>query len=128
MQETPVRFLGWEDPLEASMTTHSSILAWKIPMDRGAWEATVHGVAKGQTRLTNSAQHIVTSTEDLGALSGILFQENFLPRKYRSTPVPASSVSVLCSEVGPPVFLIHCPELQLSEDYLFGHFNTVISY
>ena len=53
MQETPVRFLGWEDPLEASMTTNSSILAWKIPMDRGAWEATVHGVAKGQTRLTN---------------------------------------------------------------------------
>ena len=37
---------GWEDPLEEGMTTHSSILAWKIPMDRGAWQATVHGVAK----------------------------------------------------------------------------------
>ena len=53
MQETPVQFLGWEDPLEASMTTHSSILAWKIPMDRGAWQAIVHGAAKGQTQLTN---------------------------------------------------------------------------
>ena len=37
---------GWEDPLEEGMTTHSSILAWRIPMDRGAWRATVHGVAK----------------------------------------------------------------------------------
>ena len=31
MQETWVRFLGWEDPLEEEMTTHSSILAWRIP-------------------------------------------------------------------------------------------------
>ena len=45
--------LGWipgqEDPLEAGIVTHSSILAWRIPMDRGAWRATVHGVAKSQT-------------------------------------------------------------------------------
>jgi len=34
LQETPVRSLGWEDPLEESMATHSSILAWRIPMDR----------------------------------------------------------------------------------------------
>ena len=31
MQETLVRFLGWEDPLEKRKATHSSILAWKIP-------------------------------------------------------------------------------------------------
>ena len=37
MQETLVRSLGWEDPLEEGMATHSSILAWKIPMDRRAW-------------------------------------------------------------------------------------------
>jgi len=43
MQETWVRSLGWEDALEKRMATHSSILAWRIPMDRGAWEATVHG-------------------------------------------------------------------------------------
>ena len=36
MQETPVQSLGWEDPLEERMATHSSILAWRIPMDRGA--------------------------------------------------------------------------------------------
>ena len=42
--ETWVRSLGWEDPLEEGMETHCSILAWKIPMDRGAWKVTVHGV------------------------------------------------------------------------------------
>ena len=49
MWETWVRSLGWEDPLEKGMATHSSILAWRIPMDRGAWRATVHRVAKSQT-------------------------------------------------------------------------------
>ena len=39
MQETWVQSLGWEDPLEEGMATHSSILAWRIPMDRGAWWA-----------------------------------------------------------------------------------------
>ena len=46
MQETWVQSLGQEDPLEKDMVTHSSILAWKNPMDRGAWQATVHGVAR----------------------------------------------------------------------------------
>ena len=45
MQETWV----WEDPLEEGMATHYSILAWRIPMDRGAWWATVHGVTKSLT-------------------------------------------------------------------------------
>ena len=45
--------LGWEDPLEEGMATHSNILAWRIPMNRGAWRATVHGVAKSQTRLSD---------------------------------------------------------------------------
>ena len=49
MQETWVQFLGWEDPLEEGMETHSSILAWRIPMDRGAWWGTVHGFTKSQT-------------------------------------------------------------------------------
>ena len=46
MQETWVRSLGWEDPLEEEMATHSSILPWKNPIDRGDWQATVHRVAK----------------------------------------------------------------------------------
>ena len=43
--------LGWEESLEGGMATRSSILAWRIPMDRGAWQATVCGVAKSRTRL-----------------------------------------------------------------------------
>ena len=46
VQETWVQSLGWEDPLEGGMETHFSILAWRIPMDRGTWQATIHGVAE----------------------------------------------------------------------------------
>ena len=46
MWETCVQSLCWEDPLEEGIETHSSILAWKIPMDRGAWWATVHRVTE----------------------------------------------------------------------------------
>ena len=42
--------LGWEHSLEEGMATHSSVLAWRIPMDRGAWLAAVHGVAKSWTQ------------------------------------------------------------------------------
>ena len=50
--ETWVRSLGGEDPLEEGVATHSRVLAWRIPMDGGAWRATVHGVVKGQTRVS----------------------------------------------------------------------------
>ena len=53
MQETQVQSLGKEDPLEKEIDTHSSTLAWRIPMDTGAWRATVHGVVKSRTRLSD---------------------------------------------------------------------------
>ena len=53
VEETWVRSLGWEDTLEEGMATHSSILAWRIPMDREAWRAIVHGVAKSLTQLSD---------------------------------------------------------------------------
>ena len=53
MREAGVRSLGWEDPLEEGMATHSSIHAWKIPMDKGTWQATVHGVTKSRIQLSN---------------------------------------------------------------------------
>ena len=53
MQETQVRSLGWKDPLQEGMATHSNILAWRIPMDRAAWQATVQGVAKSRLGLSN---------------------------------------------------------------------------
>ena len=82
MRETRVQPLGWEDPLEKEMATHTSTLAWKIPWteerdglqsmgsqkldtterlhflsfiekDREAWHAAVHGVTKSHTQLSN---------------------------------------------------------------------------
>ena len=53
MRETWVQSLDWEDPLEEGMATHSGILAWRILKDRGAPRATVHGVAKSQTQLSD---------------------------------------------------------------------------
>ena len=53
MLETQVPSLGWEDPLEKGMATHSSILAWRTPLDGGAWLATVHGITTSQTRLSS---------------------------------------------------------------------------
>ena len=64
MQDTQVRLLGQEDPLEKKMAIHSSILAWRIPMDRGAWQTTVHGVSKSWTRLSEVI--LETVIEDRG--------------------------------------------------------------
>ena len=51
MQETSIGFLGCKDPLEKGMATHSSILAWRIPMDRGAWQTTVRGFTRVEYNL-----------------------------------------------------------------------------
>ena len=57
MRETWVRSLGREDPLEEGMATHSSLLAWRILMDRGAWKATVYGIAESDmTEQLSTAQ------------------------------------------------------------------------
>ena len=53
MWETWVPSLGWEDPLQEGMAAHSRILAWRIPVDGGAWRAIVRRVAKSQTGLSN---------------------------------------------------------------------------
>ena len=55
MQETQAQSLGWEYPLEKTLATHSSTLAWRIPMDRGAWWATIHGIAASET--TEATEH-----------------------------------------------------------------------
>ena len=58
MQETPVRFLGWEDPLKEGMATQSRILDWRIPKDRGAWQATVDAVSTRWTRLSTAQRDL----------------------------------------------------------------------
>ena len=53
MQETQVRSLGQEDPLEKGMATHSRILAWRVPSGTEDWRAAVHSVAESRTRLSD---------------------------------------------------------------------------
>ena len=53
MQETQVQSLGWEDPLEKEWQPIPVYSYLVNPMDRGAWRATVHGVTKSQTRLSD---------------------------------------------------------------------------
>ena len=83
IRETWVQSLGWEDPLEEGMASHSSILAWRIPMDRGAWQATGHGTAKNWTQLSNQAQHSTNKSyiyklkDSLGLLLLYDFKEHF---------------------------------------------------
>ena len=66
MWQTQIQSLGQEDPLQKEMATHSSILAWKNPMDGGAWQATVNGVAEldttEQLTLTQPTIFIITAT------------------------------------------------------------------
>ena len=57
-REIWVQPLDWEDPLEEGMATHFRILAWRIPMDRGPWQAAVHRVAKSQTPLKQLSMHV----------------------------------------------------------------------
>ena len=63
----PVRSLGLEDPLEEGMATHSSILTWRIPMDRETLQATVHGVTE-----SDMTEQLTLST----FLKSLLFTEN----------------------------------------------------
>ena len=50
--------LGWEDPLQEGMTIHSSIIAWRIPMDRGPWRAIVIGSLRVRHNLSDFAHSI----------------------------------------------------------------------
>ena len=64
MWETQVLSLGWEDPLEKEMATHSSTLAWKILQTEEPGQATVHGVAKSPTVTSvPRVEHPLQSTE-----------------------------------------------------------------
>ena len=61
-----VRSLGWEDPLEEGMATHSSILAWRTSKERGAWQATVHRVAKNRTQLKRFSTQLASQELEVG--------------------------------------------------------------
>ena len=75
MQEVRVRSLGQEDPLEKEVATHSSILSWRIPMDREAWQAIVHGAAKSRTSLNDSHTRVLYDV-DMNSLFDICSKNN----------------------------------------------------
>ena len=89
MWETWVLYLGREDPLEEGMANHSSILAWKIPMDRGAWLATVHGIAE-----SDWTEQLSTKTQPCYYVSSVAVHSHIT---YGCCPIPGSSASS-----GPP--------------------------
>ena len=89
MQETWIWFLGWEDPLEEGMATHSSNLAWRIPMDRGAQQATVYGGHKE-----------LDMTEWLSTFPSTAFW--FLKRLFSFT-LWIKNISSLCVQCSPDV-------------------------
>ena len=70
MQETWVRSLGWENSMEEGMATHPSILAWRIPIDRGAWQAILHGLKKSQTQLDSKHTYTYSHRGLPGGASG----------------------------------------------------------
>ena len=85
-----VQFLGWEDLLEEGMATHSSSIAWRISMDRGAWWAMVHGVAK--------VRHDWSDLEHMNALNvSVQFSS-----VTQSCPTLCDSMN--CSTPGLPVY------------------------
>ena len=87
--ETWLQSLGWEDPLEEDIATLSSILSWRVPMDRGAWWATVHWVTKSWTQLS-----------DLSTTHGSLWGKNsiFWLKKKRSKWFQSSAAeNVVCA-------------------------------
>ena len=70
MWETWDQSLGWEDPLEEGMATQSNILAWKIPMDRGAWQATVHGVTESDMTERLSTEQLKSERQKIVVAKG----------------------------------------------------------
>ena len=90
MLETWVRSLGWEDPLEEGMATHSGILAWRICMDRGAWRATVHRVTKSRTLLSDYA-----ATAERAGQHEVPLVLELLPQTFVSAALVAQTVKNL---------------------------------
>ena len=104
MQETEqmqVQSRGWEDHLEKSVAVHSSILAWRTPMDRGDWLDTVHKVAKSQTPLKQLSTQAQMSTELVMPSNHLISVTPFL------TALSLSSIRVFSNE---SALRIKCPK------------------
>ena len=103
--KTQVRSLGSENPLEKGMANHSNILAWRIPMDRRAWWATVHGVTKSQTWLRD--WHFQLRRVRRPEEGALMFCKEW-PTGRRKTPLlywkRLNAVKLLSPDYSPPKF------------------------
>ena len=111
--------IGCKDPLEEGMATHSSILAWSIPMDRGAWQAIVHGVAKSQTQLShweqpNTVQNARASLRELrhdfgdAVLVAVIFQTGVHGALFWRMLTGNATQRVLHSQTFGKIWMIQC--------------------
>ena len=104
VQKTLVPSLGQEDPLVEGIATHSSILAWRIPMDREAWWATDHSVAKSWTWLSNWACTQVTLMFNLWGVAILPFRAAWKSFLLVCIPLISSSpwfsISSICWRLG----------------------------
>ena len=90
MRETWVQSLGGEDPLEEGMANQSSILAWRIPMDRGAWLASVRGVSKRPHGWVT--KHSIAYIYSFDYKSNTCLSEKFqITQRYLITPNPITA-------------------------------------
>ena len=101
MWETWVQTLGWKDLLEEGMATHSSILVWRIPMDRRAWQATNHGVTKSWTHwaTTHSTLSLFRKVDWVSGL------RNEDPKVLSSCPVVKVWVLLLPLRTAPTLWI-----------------------
>ena len=82
------------------MATHSSILAWRLPIDRGAWQTTVHWVAESQTRLSDGAQHM--------GLVALRHVESSWTRTEPMSPALAGRFFTTKPPAKPPAVILKC--------------------
>ena len=117
MEETRVQSLGWEDPLEMEMATHSNILAGRILMNRGAWWATVHGVAKESdpTERLTLTEHIAKvslwKVTDFSSTHQYEWFINTPPNNIQKITHLPGSASPKCVFFTPISTLSSCPSL-----------------
>ena len=108
--------------LEEDMATHCSILAWRIPMDRGAWWATVHGVTKSWTWLTKVIQIIICVlshsvltdsfiTPSTGAHQDPVSMEFSRPEYWNGLPFPSPGMFPIQGSNLSLLFLLHCRQI-----------------
>ena len=108
MWETWVRLLGWEDPLEGGMATHSSILAWRIAMDRRrAWQATVHGVAESDmTEKLSTHNNLYQFSSVTRSCLTLCDPMDLAPRLLCPWNSPGKNTGVCCHALLQGIFLI----------------------